>query len=291
MNFLGLATHSAHIEEIWQSIRCLGHHVDLKRYDDIPLERKHDELIGTAKIMAPDVIVYMGGIERGPEIRTFKALREIAPMIHIAGDASDPPWFPLLEEYHLEGCFSVQVNVDGNINTPISRYGLVLLTPIDPGVCVPKPWNDRTLNCTFVGNTSRQDTPKSKILWEASDSGVVRLYHYDHDPFNQMMAIMRDSKATFNVAYMGPGMDRFNVKGRVVEAAVAGSCLLETMGSTTRYWFEPNKDYIEYNSVSGIRDLFKYFTAERADRFRTKFLREHHPVVFWSKVLWRAGVR
>lgn len=46
---------------------------------------------------------------------------------------------------------------------------------------------------------------------------------------------------------------RKNSKGRVNEAALAGCLLFETGGSSTRHWFTPGEEYLEYGDHTGLQ--------------------------------------
>lgn len=309
MRALVLHTHSSHCAIWWQSLESLGWETHLLQYDrglqhsgpnrDLTLSAsREEEIVQQAFSCSPQVILYFGGTERAPSVALFKRLRTIAPTVHICGDASDEPWWPYIEEYHREGCFSVQVSLDGSFEGPIARYGLVLLQPIDPARCPsPRPWEARSIHCSFAGNTTVtvQDTPRSRLLQEMSARGAVKLYGpFSADPHREMMEVMCNSKITFNVAYKGPGTDKFGVKGRVTECGIAGSCLLEQYSSPTEYWFEKGKDYFSYIDVNSAMQAIgfnNYDTQRAAERLRAKVLSEHSPTVFWQKVLFRAGVR
>ena len=300
MRALALTTHSAHVEQWWRSFECLGHEVVAQRYD-LPYAHRfgvaldldlYDLAMWKVK---PDVIFYFGGVEshnfRPLPIELLKKFREIAPTIHIVADSTQPDWKPYLDEYHKNGCFSVQVGIDGNVNSPLARYGLVLLMPQDPNQFDPLPWHERNIHCSFVGNTVMDGSPKAKILQQVSERGLVQLFNFGAD-FRQMANVMCNSKITFNVAQKGTyadGRTLYQVCGRVIEAAMAGSCLLEQNGSPVEYWFTRGRDFVSWDSPSTVN--FHYFDERMAERFRTKVLAEHSPAVFWQKVLWRAGVR
>jgi len=295
MKVLALTTHSAHVEQWWRSLECLGNEVIARRYDipnQIPLSIE-------VRNMCPDAIIYFGGVKshnfKPLSIETLRALRSYAPTIHIVADSTQPDWKPYLDAYHENNCFSVQVGIDGNINSPLSRYGLVLLMPQDPNQFEPKPWNERTINCSFVGNTTMDGSPKANILQKASERGHVKLFNFGSD-FNQMAKVMCDSRITFNIAQKGnysDGRILYQVCGRVIEAAMAGTCLLEQRGSPVEYWFERARDYMDYEIVEAACNSItvNWFNDVMAERFRAKVLSEHHPSVFWSKVFWRSGVR
>ena len=90
--------------------------------------RQHDdEILALAKDWQPDVAVYMSVNLRPEQIdgrqphagvphdETFKALRDVCPVVHLCFDGVNPEWAPLLSRYLCGGrgeCFDLHVNVD-----------------------------------------------------------------------------------------------------------------------------------------------------------------------------------
>lgn len=311
MKVFALTTGSSVCMEVCNSLVCLGHDVHRVIYDYLP--DRHTSIIESVKKAGSiDCIVYIGGVEANPkpdkppacpDATTLRVLRDtFAPTIHFCCDASHPDWWPLLDEFHEKGCFNVQVGVDGSFETPIARYGLVLLKPQDPNVFKPKPWHDRQIVCSFLGGANLGDgTPKSHLLQEAQGAGVQIFKHISR-PYEAMANAMCDSKMTFNVAFRD-SLGNFHVKWRVLEAGLAGSILLEQKGAQTEYWFERNRDYLSYTDIHEVKNYLALAKrvnkdwignvdfVKMAERLRAKILMDHHPSIFWQKVFWRAGVR
>lgn len=296
MRALALVTHTPDCENKWQSFECLGNEVTVERYDDRPHDR-HGELVELAKRLRPDVIIYIGAIEKYhlhpvPRPDVLKRLRDVAPMVHICGDASDVPWWEWLDLYEREGCFSVQVSIDGSPATPVAQYGLVLLTPVDVRAFRPKLWNDRSIKCSTVGGKGH--TRRADLINALQSAGQLTLVGTGNS-YAQMGAAMCDSKFTFNAPFNGTGTG-MHVKGRVVEAGFARSCLLELRGSPTQRWFTPGADYVEYDNADEACFYLEQLEANSvhymkiASSLHARCHREHHPAVFWKRVLHCAGV-
>lgn len=296
MKVLFLVTHTPNCEPFWRSLEAIGHHVTVVQYDDRPYAR-HGEIIDEALRLRPDFIVYVGAYEPSHgrpvlQISTLSALNTVAPLALLCGDASDDPWWPVLTEYCLAGCFTVIVNMDGGAS-PIEAMpnGLTLLTPLDPRPFNPLPWNDRTIRLGTVGGAGHRDAP-------IRDLQARGLLTYHPGPvgrsYADYAALMCNTKVTLNFGRTGTGR-YLQVKGRAVEAGFAGAALLELRGSPLANWFAPGFEYLEYESVEDVARLMATTTdeqfAELATRFHSRMVAKHHPEVFWDTVLRKAGLR
>lgn len=299
MKALCLITGTPNCETLWRSFECLGHECHTHRYDDRPHDR-HNELVDLALALRPDVIIYIGAIEQSPQckpvprIDILLRLKDCAPSIHLCGDASDRPWWDWLHNYNQAGCFSAQVSMDGNADTPISQFanGLVLLSPMDVRPFHSKAWEERTTKVGLVGGQGH--TRRQHLILNLQRQGILTFTdHTLGSSYARMAELMCDTKITFNSPYNGTG-DRTHVKGRVIEAGLAGSVLLEGIESPTAHWFNPGQDYLEYQSlehaVQIVTDTPDDDLYAIAQRFHGRVMAEHHPQVFWSKVLAKAGV-
>lgn len=297
MKALALITYTD-CEPKHRSLAAAGHEVHVLQYDDRPHER-HGELVDAARRLAPDFVMMVGAIEQYhgrpvPRPDVLCAIKQVAPFIHMCDDAGDPPWWPMLEVYEREKCFTVQVSIDGAPGTPIDRFenGMVLLTPIDHRPFHPLPWTERGIRLGMVGGFGHSrraeitEGLRSRGLLDFREGPVGRSY-------DEMAAVMCQTKITYNFGMTG-STAAMHVKGRVVEAGFAGCALLEFKGSPTSRWFTPGIDYIEFGSVDEVAEILERTPDEDLRRmargFHAKMTAAHHPAVFWSKVLERAGV-
>jgi len=302
VKILFLSTSSNETTKYAESLGCLNpESVAIIRYDD---ENYVDSLvIAKAKEYAPDFIVYIGS-RWGAQITILtlaKLNTEIAPTVHICSDAADPPWHDLLMEYHYAGAFALQVAIDGNKQWPLhgTSAGMTALTPVDPSRFNGfKPHSDRSIACGYAGNPGSEGSVRRHILSELVFHHAidVRLRAEGPDSYGKMCAYMQDCRISINLSHTGTQAAK-QVKGRVVEAALAGSCLLELAGSPTCDWFSLNADFLQYEGPGDAIETIKHYSTRPEEteamgrRLREKVLAEHTPLKFWSKICERIGVK
>jgi hypothetical protein len=283
-------------ENKYRSLQSLGHEVFTQQYDNRP-HSQHHELVDTAKSWKPDFILFIGAIEQYhgrpvPRPDILCALNSVAPMVHMCDDAGDPPWWPMLEVYNREKCFTVQVSIDGAPGTPIDHFenGMLELTPIDWRVFKHVLWEQKAIKLGMVGglgHSSRKTTTEALVakgLLNFCEGPIGRSY-------DVMADLMSHTKITYNYGITG-STQSMHVKGRVVEAGFAGSVLLEKQGSPTKNWFEPGVDFLEFDNAEDAAQIVETIPDEKlremAARFHCKVFTHHHPVLFWDRVLKRA---
>lgn len=261
------------------------------------------ELVETAEVMRPDVIIYIGAIDAGthrkiPHIDELCALGRIAPMVHLCFDACDWAWHPFLERYNDAGCFALQVAIDGSFETPIARWkkGMVWITPIDPSVYRPQPYRTRTTLCGFAGGYSRGHPGRAELIERLEAARLLtRLAGYPTVPYGELAAFYCNCQSVPNSPSTGSGK-RDHVKGRVLECAWAGAVLLERRGSPTHRWFDRKTMYLEYESEAeaAAKIVWVMRHPERAEQMAHRMHHHAHqiytPAHFWHGVLKRAGV-
>lgn len=284
-----------------RSLQACGHEVLVAQYDDRPHER-HGELVDIARQTRPDMILFIGAVEEFhhrpvPLPDVLRAINAVAPMVHMCDDAGDHPWWPWLETYDREKCFTVQVSIDG-APSPIERFenGLTMLTPIDPRPFHPQAWRERPVRCGLIGGLGHGE--RGEIITALRERGLI---DFRVGPtgrsYDQMAEIMCMTKVVFCHPMTGSG-DRMHVKGRVVEAGYAGACLLERSGSPTSRWFEAGYDYLTYTGAEDaawqIERIGDAVLADMAARLSAKVREGHSPKRFWQTVVekveeFRAG--
>lgn len=300
MKALFLLTGSSEVLKYAQGLENLkfGEVVHM-RYDEPG--RSEQMLYDRVRDAKPDMIVYVGsrwGLI--PSIATLAQINsKVAPMVHFCSDAADYPWHDLLREYHDKGCFSLQVNIDGSNKWPGASSGLTMLTPVDP-LHFPSPLpphSARPVVCGFAGNTGGgPNSRRTIILTELLEKRAIDMRVRSPLPFTYegYCEYLTRCRISLNIAYSG-SEQTMQVKGRVIEAAIAGSCVLETKGSPTSEWFEPGRDYLEYESAEEAVDIIGRMPVEAtqriADNLRAKIMEKHSPRMFWSTALNRIGVK
>lgn len=275
----------------------VGGKVEIVRYDVQGVtENKLYEEVARAN---PDFIIYIG-TRWGPQpsiAALSKINAHVAPMVHLCSDAADPPWWDLLRDYDREGCFAVQVAIDGNDQWPGAERGLTLLTPVDPSnFDVRLRHQHRPINCGYGGNPGGERSARRMILWESASHNLLHFRMRDGaaETYADYCTYLLQCRMSLNIPHTGTET-KMHVKGRVVESGLAGCCVLEVAGSPVSKWFKPDVEYLEFASVeqlrSYMRDLTPAETERRGDALRERVLAEHTPAIFWGKVLARIGMR
>ena len=268
------------------------------------------EIRAAALAFRPDFIVYVGACSGNtPSPRLFRELsHDVAPTVHFCSDAADDPWWPLLAVYEQERAFSLQVSLDGVLPPPIAAGGLAALTPIDPKFYPPAaralPHSERPIILGFAGNVGQRRKrrglisvdPRLVFVEGMQAFGIaVRQRVGDHTNYREVADHLSRSRMVPNFA--GTGSRRYmHVKGRVIEAGLAGALLLEQRGSPTSKWFTPGEDYLEWGTIEEAGAIIARMRPlpEESElmgaRLRARISREHSPEVFWRRIFDRIGL-
>lgn len=293
MKIVVFCTGTPNNEKFAGSVTCLGHETHVVQYD-VP----GVDIVRVLEQHRPDVAIYVGAIRQFhnphvPDTETLCRANRVAPMILFCCDAADTPWWPLLEEFHHVGAFRLMVSIDGCHDSPMSRLGVVDLTPIDETLFAETAWEDRIHACGFAGGWGHR-TPEltyltgQGCLTVMEDHGKVR--------YPQVCAFYTLCKTAWNDARTGTGHKR-HVKGRFVEAAMAGALVIEPHDSPAMDWFKPNEDYLVWHSVEEAAAHIRALPTQ-SDRYaemakRLKMLVRTHcgARAFWGRTFARAGLK
>lgn len=281
------------------------------------------EMLDVARRFKPDAIVYISAWEGDfvPKIETLGELNTIAPLIHMCFDGADPPWWPQMEFFEEKGLFSLTVTIDGAQDWPGGGYwpvvtfrvenggvsktparqphiknALTLLTPLDPRYFqgVQMDFMERPYPFVYAGNAGGWTRSHLVHRMQQEVKGFVYRQRDDHpQSYRNFCDFLRHSKAVISVPFTGSSAAK-HVKGRVLEAGMAGAALLEWKNEATAAWFTPREMYLEYESVEEGIDMAGFMIGhpklcrDMAAALHHRVVTEHSPEVFWKKVF--AGV-
>ena len=314
MRTLFIHTESNEIPKYVESLASLGHETGVYMFRHAvhgaaPVNID-PEVLHHVQGFEPELIVYVGACGRctKPSPKLFKKLNnEVAPCVLICSDAADEssPWWKELFEYDAHDAFRVMVAIDGNSNWPFHDRHLTALTPISPSWYPnPKRHSERTIKLGFAGNVGRVYTLKNgrkvgrKMIL---DQLPIQLRQRDGTTMDSEAAaqsyqgcvdFMLNTRIMPNFSDTG-SFEHHHVKGRVVEAGLAGCLLLEPTTSPAKDWFEPGVDYIEYGGIADLKETIRRYiddpdeTEKFGFRLREKVLAEHTPAKFWGRVMER----
>lgn len=299
MRITVLTTRTNNTQVFYEHLYRLGHHLSVIIYDIIA-PNEWDNLVRQVALNRPDVAVMIGATEEhhGHPVTPVQYLAQIGrlcPFIHLCCDGSDAAWWPQLQRYYDKGNFALQVQIDGVKIGPIAERGLTLLTPVDPTDYPdpPKSWMKRSITLGFPGNTGAGD--RADTLAKLTSMGLLKHRLRDNDTGHGYREFLSNCKCVVNHALNGTG-NSMHVKGRFLEAALAGALVLEPDGSPAADWFTANVDYLTYSSINDVKRLLVNIEAvpshyERiAQRLRRRVINEHSPEIFWEIIFGRLGL-
>ncbi len=245
----------------------------------------------------PDLMLFDGIADgtRMPQPSTLRKLRSIAPLVLLSGDLSDPPWWPYLETFRDEHCFDLVVNFDGNKSWPKPGRSLDMLTPIAHEFYMsPRPLAQRLIPFGFAGGCASPS--RWEIIGYLVDHAGLQIMPRDerYGSYDRYARFMMECQLTVNVPISGSDNSR-QCKGRVLEAGLAGTCLLEHESSAAQFWFSPHEDYVVYRTREEAAALSRELLADVprmeaiAQRLQRKVLANHSPEKFWAAVFKAVG--
>lgn len=300
----------------FESFAELGHTYTTFTYDyrgraESLRSYKLDAAVKEAALAAkPDVIVYIGACAGNiPSTSLWCELREtVAPTVHLVSDAADEPWWFLLQEYDAQGAFTVLCTMDGNPDWPNSKKHITGLTPV-PLAYYPEPipHADRKMVFGFAGNCGNhhvnKDGTKTGRMWMVEPMRQFGLQTRQrgtdkdgYDGYKDAAEFNRQSRITVNFPRTG-SYERFHVKGRVIEAGMAGCLLLEQKGSPTPLWFTPGTDYLEWQTADEVRWMVEHYAKHPEEsqaigwNLRAKVMAQHTPAHFWQRIFDKAELK
>lgn len=213
-------------------------------------------------------------------------------------EASNPDWWPKLDA--IKDAVDLIVNVDGNdaykgAFTTLAIYGRNAYR-------VEKSFGSRPMPAGFCGGWDPNGPTLRSQLLRHFDREKVRLgayplfvnYPFIENPgtYQLYADFLKNTKFVVN-ASGSAGDKSHHVKGRVLEAGMAGCCLLEDNKSPIGNWFSEDC-YFKYNEPWDcemlIRELLDSPEAERRALNLAKEVREkYNPEKLWQQIFERCG--
>lgn len=287
--------------EPWiESLKDLGtHEVAILRYD-WPGGPPDRAIMDAVDKIAPELVIYTGtaGGENLPAPSTLAKIRKRARHVFLSGDLGDPPWWPYLAQYRAHDCFDLVVNFDGVHDWPKEGRDYTALCPIATKYfALQDPLAKRPIPFGFAGSFSWHDPtdPRRVIIDRLREDAGLRLKPYDHSygSYQGFATFLTSCRLVPSMPFSGSGKVR-QVKARVLEAALAGCCLMDHVESGARHWFEPTTDYATYEDAADAVEMARWLLAnerlmqEMATRLQARVRAEHAPEIFWAKLIVEA---
>jgi hypothetical protein len=283
-------------EPVVDSLR--GHRVQTHNYfiNGAPPDRA---IMDAASLSGAGTIVYIGcnGGPYMPSASTFTRLRKAGKKtVALIFDAADATWEEQLEAFRKHESFDLVVAIDGNDDwQKVTANDFTALTPISPHWFQPqKDWHERPIAFAFAGGYASPS--RAAIVNGLIESAglVVPRRNEQYGSYNEYSHYLTRCRTILNVPWSGFSESR-QVKGRVIEAGLAGCLLLDHRDSATERWFTPDVDYQTYGTVEEARLVQGWYDARPqsaaiiAKSLQRRILDEHSPESFWARIFERIG--
>ncbi|NER03545.1 MAG: glycosyltransferase, partial [Okeania sp. SIO3C4] len=204
----------------------------------------------------------------------------------------------------------LNVVVDSSSSLTTSRQPekyLHLWSPEDTKIYY-NPLLERDIDLSFVGTVHRKDIDEN--IYKDRRKGIdvlrkagIEVYQVGGQRSDQQLSVeeyaqvfMR-SKISLNFPRSPGRVNLFQCKGRVFEATLCGSLLLEEENPETAKWLEPNVDYVTYKNETDLIEKVKYYLEhdderiEIATRGYEKARSKYTGFTFWLALFERLGIK
>ncbi len=249
----------------------------------------------------------------------YGRMRSIAPLISILPDGGDPNWVGTCREIRDDKRFDLVVSIDG-VHSDVVDH--VTLTPVDRRLYSSPP-QYRKIRCGFSGSwltpinpakiprgDIRRQHPRTDI-WNAlkgCEAAVVQkhslqrsVYAYAQFMMQCKIAVNMSWAQVPKVVFGKRGRPKrilwdanHQLKGRVLDAAWAGCCLLESKGSPIGNWF-PDEAFYLYSSPEELLHLVHVLSdnniSSAAQKLNAHAQTHYHPRRIYADILKRVGVK
>ena len=232
----------------------------------------------------PEVVFYIGAVSGSgnPKPETFKEARKYTKLINICSDAEDRPWHGTLEYYKKYECFDLQVAIDGALNAPVDHS---TLTPVNPQLF--SGYRKKYIRCGFsgtVGRWNRRSEIVNSLEWFG---GLTVRKRSEYDGYMEHIDFMKSCQMILNISYTGSG-NSHHIKGRVIEAGLAGCALLEHKDSPFAEWF-PKDAAIFYSHPKEIAKIIADMDNEEiqksANLLNKTVVERYNPKTIYGEIL------
>lgn len=171
-----------------------------------------------------------------------------------------------------------------------------LLAPFDPRVFYD-PELERDIDLSFNGGLNNYpDRIAGLAALRAAGINVVKTGGQHDNPLSieDYARVFMRSKITLNFSRSGA---KLTIKGRLFEATMCGTMLLESYNPETPKWFEPMQDYVPFADEKDLVEKARYYLEHEEERkaiaLRGKQKVQHivDGKIFWERVLTETKAR
>jgi hypothetical protein len=246
----------------------------------------------------PDLVVYSWLVGfYNPKPMTLKIINKLGFKIACI-------WWDYMWKTSMETAESITnfVNMHLPVGNPYVSYQipmhskrkhLVLWTPNDNTIYYGDPESKRDIDISFSGDIYRDAGYRRDYIQSLEGLGY-NLYvggklKEERLPPKEFTDILRRTKII-------PNFTKGDLKGRVFEATLVGSLLMEPEKSPCSAYFIPNKEYVTYKDADDFLDKVKYYLEHDEERIKIakagheRSVNKYSTERFWKLIFYKLGI-
>jgi glycosyltransferase involved in cell wall biosynthesis len=263
-------------------------------FDELVQKKKRDcdgELLRECILKRPDALIYTWVNSAScPSAETFGYIRHVLriPIVAI--------WCEVVPSMHkVNRWVDVSVPLVGHSLSWVvdHKKNLSLCTPQDPAIFYD-PNRVRDIDISFVGSISKLHYTDRRAALNHLKRRGINVLHVGGQRENpvsiqEYAEILQRSKITLNFSLGSDGVH--HLKGRVTEALLCGTLLVENKNTETSLWLDPGKDYVQYTDLTDLSDKLSYYLANRSERLqiadngKRRVEHQYDAYKFWERIL------
>ena len=152
----------------------------------------------------------------------------------------------------------------------------------------------KDIDVLFIGRLNGRSSRKVYIDYLIKKGLNVLHIFSDSKNFitmDEYISLTSRAKILLNFSFTGKNDEYIQLKARPFEASLMGSLLIENESSVINRYFEPNEEYIPFNSKESLYEAVVYFLENSDDRKKIamkankKALKCYSAKLFWTKLL------
>ncbi|OAN50272.1 hypothetical protein A6A04_02400 [Paramagnetospirillum marisnigri] len=288
------------------STDTMTYETNLVGLDDTEIKRARDELEATIARLRPALVVTDGNYiptGRGMGVEDWNALKARFGfrMAVVIPDCYDIPERNDDKLAYWSGCADVL-----SVFHPYSRAVTAFPDPARLLVCPSFPFDEtrfavegvaKSRELFFVGTVSRQRQALVNAAGAAGMSGWCQLHNRKRDQapsYEEYIQGLLSSRLSLNNGRVAP--NSYIVTGRTAESMLAGSLLLEDVGSPLDEYYVPWVHYVPFSSLHELIVLLRFFQSHEEERARiaeaarAQWRRHYSNRRHWAALLRKAGL-
>jgi hypothetical protein len=259
-------------------------------------KKSQEEIAEIVDVFRPTYIIILGAVTDHIKVESLALFQRYynVKIIYLVPEASHPDWKAQLDK--LKSFVNLIVNLDGDYAWDPERKNYTTLAIYGQkayDIQKHNNWNDRPINVGFCGGMGSLQSSRKRLIDYLKSLEILTTFPFIEtcDTYNQYVDFMMSCKIVVNAAGSSDDKSK-HVKGRLVEAGLAGCCLIEEEGSPISLWFEQGS-YFTFTTPEHCAQVIEYLlknpeiAANAANKLYKQVREKYSPRKVWDEIITR----